>query len=386
MTNKRQPRYKKGDHIGGRYRVHQALMGGMGEVYLCLDEEGFSPFALKTFQGSSPGLRDIFKQEVSNWITLEKHPNIVQCFWMQTFDNIPFMGLEWVASDEGKGTDLRSWLRRGPLDLPLALRFTIDIVRGLQHAGEKSPGIVHRDLKPDNVLVNQSRQAKITDFGLATIVQQGNLTLETGAEGESSLRQSMHIGSIVGTPAYMPPEQWRGERDLDFRTDVYAVGCILYELLTGKMPYQGRVVSELRTQHLEAPLPGVNGDRPPEIKPILNGCLAKRCEDRYERLDLLLTDLVKLYEAHSDESLPEVTAGIFSAVDYNNRGMTLRNLGQQERAIGDLDRAIELDPLYAVAYYNRGSSYTDLRQHEHAIRDYDRAIELDPSLAQAYYN
>src|SRR5690606_32041885 len=124
----RQPRYSKGQRIANRYLVHQALMGGMGEVYLCLDERDFVPLALKTFQGSSPDLADIFRKEVARWVALEKHPNIVRCFWMQTLDNIPFMALEWVAGDEGMGTDLRSWLRRGPLDLPLALRFTIDIV------------------------------------------------------------------------------------------------------------------------------------------------------------------------------------------------------------------------------------------------------------------
>src|SRR5450432_2831928 len=105
---RRQPRYSKGQRIGGRFLVHQALMGGMGEVYLCLDEQEMSPSALKTFQSNSPELAGIFKEEVGNWIALEKHPNIVRCFWMQTYDNIPFMALEWVAGEEGKGTDLRS--------------------------------------------------------------------------------------------------------------------------------------------------------------------------------------------------------------------------------------------------------------------------------------
>ncbi|MBZ0278352.1 MAG: serine/threonine protein kinase, partial [Anaerolineae bacterium] len=301
----RQPRYKKGDRIGGRFLVHQALMGGMGEVYLCLDEQDFVPLALKTFQGSDLRMRKIFEKEVANWIALEKHPNIVRCFWMENYDNIPFMVLEWVAGDESRGTDLRSWLRRGPLGLPPALRFTIDIIRGLQHANQKSPGIVHRDLKPDNVLVNQSKQAKITDFGLATIVQQGNLALETEADGASSLGQSRRIGNIVGTPPYMPPEQWRGETDLDFRTDIYAVGCILYELLTGRWLYTGHTISELRAQHLEALLPGLEGAGTAAVKRILEGCLAKRKEGRYERLEMLLDDLKRVYDAHSNEPLPE---------------------------------------------------------------------------------
>ena len=94
MPTRRQPRYSKGQRIGNRFLVHQALMGGMGEVYLCLDEQQMLPFALKTFQISNPNLADIFKSEVSNWIALEKHPNIVRCFYMYKFDNIPFMVLE----------------------------------------------------------------------------------------------------------------------------------------------------------------------------------------------------------------------------------------------------------------------------------------------------
>jgi len=143
---KLQPRYQPGAKIGGRYQVHQALMGGMSEVYLCLDLETIQPFALKTFQqrflGNPQQLRKAFEKEVSAWVALEKHPNIVRCFYMDTLDNQPFMVLEWIAGEEGRDPDLRGWLRRGPLDLRLALDFTIDICRGLIHADLKQPGIV----------------------------------------------------------------------------------------------------------------------------------------------------------------------------------------------------------------------------------------------------
>jgi serine/threonine protein kinase len=381
---RKQPRYSTGQRIANRFLVHQALMGGMGEVYLCLDEQKFTPVALKTFQGSSPDLANIFKQEVSNWVELEKHPNIVRCFSMEKYDNIPFMVLEWVAGEKGRGTDLRSWLQRGALDLPIALRFTIDIVRGLIHAGEKSPSIVHRDLKPDNVLVNQSRQAKITDFGLATVAQRAKLDIEV--MDESDLGRSRYVGGIIGTPAYMPPEQWRGDGDIDFRADMYAVGCMLYELLTGKRPYDARTTSEMRIQHLEAPLPALDNDLPSQLKTVLNGCLAKRREERYARLDVLLAELIELYKAHSDEPLAEIRAEAFTVEDYRNRGLTFANLGQHEQAISDFDKAIRLDPGYAKAYHNRGTSYFTLGQHEQAISDFDKAIRLDPKDANAYYN
>ncbi len=132
---KPKPRYQPCDRIGDHYQIHQVKMGGMGEVYLCLDLQQMYPLALKTFQQryQSTALRTAFEKEVATWIALEKHPNIVRCFYMDTLDNQPFMRLEWIAGEQGKGTDLRGWLRHGPLDLRLALEFTLDICLGLIH-------------------------------------------------------------------------------------------------------------------------------------------------------------------------------------------------------------------------------------------------------------
>lgn len=198
-----QPRYNRGDKIGGRYLVHKALMGGMGEVYLCLELEHSLPIALKTFQPralENPKLRTSFEREVGIWVALEKHSNIVRCFYLDTVDHLPFMFLEWVAETQGRGTSLRDWLRRGPLMPRQALDFVIDICRGLIHAGQKQPGIVHRDLKPENVLLAPGPLAKITDFGLAKIVQEAELVMPDMA---SSACQ--HLTAFGGTP---PPLTW----------------------------------------------------------------------------------------------------------------------------------------------------------------------------------
>ena len=128
-----QTRYHKGDTIGGRYLVHKALAGGMGEVYLCLDLQQNLPFALKTFQArylANPKARTYSEREATTWVELEKHPNVVRCFYMDTVDDTPFLFLEWVANEEGRGTDLRDWLcRRGPLEPRRALEFTLDVCR-----------------------------------------------------------------------------------------------------------------------------------------------------------------------------------------------------------------------------------------------------------------
>jgi tetratricopeptide (TPR) repeat protein len=386
-----QPRYQPGDKIGGRYQVHQALMGGMGEVYLCLDLETIHPYALKTFQQrylTNPKLRTAFENEVATWVALEKHPNIVRCFHMDILDNQPFMILEWIAGEEGKGADLRSWLRRGPLDLRTALDFTIDICRGLIHAQEKQPGLVHRDLKQENILIAQGGLAKITDFGLAQIVQAAELEV-TGATDETDERQSL-LGqvAIVGTPAYMAPEQWLGD-ELDPRTDLYAVGCILYEMLTRSRPFEAKTVDGLRRQHMDASIPRLadNQRLPGSLDTLLVRCLSKQCRERFDSADALLQQLEIIYQqqfAVSPKAVPP--AGEFTVVDYGNRGNTYYRLGLYDQALDDYAQAIQLAPTVALTYTNRGVVYEKLQRYDEAIADHGHAIQLDPTLSQAYYN
>jgi tetratricopeptide (TPR) repeat protein len=386
-----QPRYRKGDRIGGRYRVHQALMGGMGEVYLCLDLVENAPFALKTFQArylTNPRIRELFAQEVGTWVALEKHPNIVRCFDMRPLDNQPFMRLEWVAGEEDRGTDLRSWLYRGPLELRLALDITIDLCRALIHAQTKQPGIVHRDLKPENILVAQGRVAKITDFGLASLVQQTGLQLELERNITSGRQTMLGARGVVGTPPYMAPELWRGEH-ADIRTDIYAIGCILYELLTGAQPYQATTLEGFERLHTTAVLPiiATTNRLPSTLNALLARCLAKQLDDRFASVDALLDALAQLYQAQrGTEPRPLPTIGILTAVDYTNRGNTYEKLGRFAEALADHTRAITLDPTFAMAFYNRGITYTKLGQFDEALADHTQAIALDPADARAYAN
>lgn len=394
-----QLRYKKGDKVGGRYQVHQALMGGMGEVYLCLDLEEMHPYALKTFQqrylSQSQLLRQAFEKEVATWVALEKHPNIVRCFYMDTFDNQPFMVLEWIAGEEGRGTDLRGWLRHGPLDLKLALEIIIDICRGLIHAQEKQPGLVHRDLKPENILMAQGGLAKVTDFGLVQIVQTTGLTLDA-AVVETDRRQSV-VGrpGIVGTPAYMPPEQWRGE-SLDQRTDIYALGCILYELLTGQQLFQVKIryntpqqqwLDALRKQHETENLASSLNTIPDDFAEILHQCLSKSISDRPHSLIVLLDLIDASYQKYFSSPPKNLsTPGEFTVSDYGNRGITYDKLQQYKLAFADFNRAIEIEPHNAKTYSNRGLTYANLQQYELALADFNRAIELDPNFVLVYSN
>jgi serine/threonine protein kinase len=393
-----QPRYKKGDRIGGRFLVHQALMGGMGEVYLCLDEQERYPYALKTFQRryleQSQALLKAFEREVLAWVALEKHPNLVRCFYMDTFDNQPFMVLEWVAGEEGRGADLRGWLRRGPLELPLALQITIDICRGLSHAQAKQPGLVHRDLKPENVLIAQGGTAKVTDFGLAEIVQAAEL--ETAMAPTSDGRQTMATGrGIAGTPAYMSPEQWQGNA-LDERADIYAVGCILYEMLTGSWPFHAGFMptSEeewaawlraMQGKHEQERVPSLPAAFSADLNDLLQSCLAKTAAGRPQSLAALLDRLTRLYRQQVGREPPaRPEAGLFTAVDYNNRGSTYAALQQHQAALADFSRAIDLDPNFAGAYLNLGALLANQGQLREALAYFEKAAQLGHTQGAQY--
>jgi tetratricopeptide (TPR) repeat protein len=384
-----QPCYRKGDRIGGRYLVHQALMGGMGEVYLCLDLEENHPYALKTFQQrylTNSRVRQLFAHEVGAWVALEKHPNIVRCFYMDMLDHQPFMILEWIAAEEGRGIELRNWLRRGSLDLRTALDFIIDICHGLIHAQAKQPGLVHRDLKPENILVAQGRLAKITDFGLASLVQRARLDLIANQDTVHETQTIVGASGLVGTPPYMAPEQWRGEPG-DVRTDVYAVGCILYELLTGRLPYWATTLDIVRRQHEQDSLPVLPPDcgLPLTLNAILGGCLAKRPEARFATFDALREEVATLYRREFGVAPRVLPVGeSFTAIDYINRGATYHALDRTDDAIADYACAIDRDPTIAILYTNRGNVYATLGRFNEALADYERALTIDPTYATVY--
>ncbi len=348
--------------------------------------------ALKTFQArylASPKAREYFEREAGTWVALEKHPNVVRCSYLITVDNTPFLFLEWVAGAEGEGTDLGEWLRRrGPLEPRRALEFALDVCRALEHAQKKVPGFVHCDIKPENVLVAQGQLAKLTDFGLAKVVREAGLV--PPGEAAPVAGDRWRVSSAGGTPPYMAPEQWRGE-PVDARTDVYAVGCLLYELLTGRWPFQAKTLDGLRQRHLEEPAPPLGGDlrglHGDGLDALLARSLAKESGERYPSVPELLGAIAGLYEAwygQPPRGVPESEE--FTAVDCSNRGITYANLGRRAEALADCDAAIRLDPNYAQAYYNRGISYDALGRRAEALADYDAAIRLDPNLAQAYYN
>jgi tetratricopeptide (TPR) repeat protein len=389
--------FRAGDRIGSRYRVHAAKAGGMGEVYLCLDEHDGVPYALKTFRADAfvaNGTAD-FEHEVGVWVSLGNHPHLVRCHYLTTVDDRPYMFLEWVFGDEERGVDLRDWLEsarrlgRAGLEPREALALLIGVARGLVHAHAAPAALVHRDLKPENVLVAPGGIAKITDFGLARAADAGHATLEPDAPPDVSDADSrQHLTRMGGTPGYMAPEQWRGE-PLDARVDVYALGVMLFELLTGERPYRSRGWRQLQSMHCEAPVPAIDGVTgvDPALRRIVERCMGKVPEDRFPDAGSLLDALETVYRASFGEAPPQMPQpGEMSAGDLSNRGITYRALGRDDAALADIDRALALRPDMIEAYNNRGTTLSAMARHAEAVAEFTRVLELDADNAAALAN
>src|SRR5258706_620978 len=251
--------------LADRYVIERELgSGGMATVYLARDLKHRRFVALKVL---SPALAaslgaDRFLREIELAARLQ-HPHIVT-----VFDSGDAGGILWYTMPYVEGETLRARLaREGQLPLDVALRIAIEAARALEFAHQH--GVLPRDVKPENLLLTTDGSTMVADFGIAR------------PWGEmSKLTQS---GVVVGTPAYMSPEQAAGERALDARTDVYALGCVLYEMLAGEMPYSGPNAQAVLARRMSDPAPSLRTTRdiPVAIERTVARALARAPADRY---------------------------------------------------------------------------------------------------------
>ncbi len=280
----------------GNYDVLSSLcVGGMGEVYRAHDSRLGRDVALKILPSdfaSDPERRRRFEQEARAASGLN-HPNVVHVYDVGGHDGNVFMAMELV-----EGRTLREMAAGGPLPLKKFLDVAIQIADGLARAHEA--GIVHRDLKPENVMVSKDGHVRILDFGLAKLIE---------PEGEKSdlvtSPEMTRAGIVVGTVGYMSPEQAAGRR-VDIRSDQFSLGTVLYELASGKRPFQRDTGAETLAAILrEAPPPlaTVAPSLPAPLRWIIDErCLAKDPEDRYASTRDLVRELQGVREHMSDMS------------------------------------------------------------------------------------
>ena len=276
---------------GGRYRIEDVLgRGGMASVYLARDKELDRPVAVKVLAehlADQPTFHDRFLREARLAAQLS-HPNIVQVFDVGEEDGSLFIVMECV-----EGSTLADELKeRGRLDPDEVVDLALQICGGLEHA--HAAGLVHRDIKPQNLLLRPDGTVKIADFGIARAAETTRLT---------------QIGSVLGTAAYLAPEQALGE-EVTAAADLYSLGCVLYELLTGRTPYVFETLPELVVKHREEVIPPVRELRPeaPErLEAAVMHALARNPEYRPESAAALAEELAVASPDPPTRPLPSAT-------------------------------------------------------------------------------
>ncbi len=261
--------------LGQRYEVLQILgEGGMGAVYKARDIELNRMVALKVIRpelAGSQAIIDRFKQELL-LATQVTHKNVIRIYDLSEAEGMKFITMEFV-----EGEDLRSLMQQKTKLAPAeAVEIMLQVCRALEAA--HSVGIIHRDLKPQNIMRDKSGRILVMDFGLARTLEGGGMT---------------QTGALVGTMDYMSPEQALG-KDLDQRSDLFTLGLIFYELLTGKMPYKAdSVVASLlkRTQERAAPVSSHDASIPRPLSDIVSKCMDPDVKLRYESSSQIMADL-----------------------------------------------------------------------------------------------
>jgi serine/threonine protein kinase/Tfp pilus assembly protein PilF len=261
----------------------------MGEVYLAQDTKLDRKVALKILPQEFAEDKDRmsrFVREAKSASALN-HPNIITIYEIGETNGAHFIATEYI-----EGETLHTRLKEQSLSLKSTLEIALQVASALNAAHRA--GIVHRDIKPDNVMVRQDGIVKVLDFGLAKLTATKNTEVET--EGETKAQVRTRVGVIMGTVAYMSPEQARG-KETDARTDIWSFGCVLYEMLTGQQPFQGETMTDVLANiiHREpASILAHRKDTPAELERIITKTVCKNKDERYQSANELFNDLKQL--------------------------------------------------------------------------------------------
>src|SRR6266446_4406261 len=292
----------------GSYEILSLIgVGGMGEVYRARDLHLNRDVAVKVLLNLStdPQRLHRFGQEARAAGALN-HPNILAVFHMGTYEGAPYLVSELL-----QGETLRQALKRGALSIRKVIDYGVQIAHGLEAAHQK--GIVHRDLKPENLFLTRDGRIKILDFGLAKLTQ----PLQPSEYGTSTVTTGTDPGVVMGTVGYMSPEQVRGDSS-DHRTDIFAFGTVLYEMLAGKRAFQKPTATETMTAILREDPPNILDlvpNLPLGLQRILQRCLEKEPEQRFHSAD----DLAFVLDSAADSSVSGQRSVLVSAQPVKRR-------------------------------------------------------------------
>ncbi len=376
-----------GTVLSGRYRLDSKLgSGGMSTVYLAIDETLDRPVAIKLLHAEisdQPDQLERFRREARSAARLS-HPNLVGVIDAGEDGGRPYIVFEYVRGETLK----RRIAEDGGLQVDEAVAYAIEIGRGL--AAAHSRKLVHRDVKPQNVLIDPEGRAKVTDFGIARSLEAHGLTA---------------TGRVLGTTDYVSPEQAMGE-DVDERSDVYSLGIVLYEMLTGDVPFHAETQVGVAMKHVHEPMPDVFERRPDvsaAVAAVVDRATTKDPADRYGSVAQMVEDLEETLEVEAARggTTGEATT-VLRSVPRSRRRFGGKGMSRAGVAMGivgialigvalllgsnQLDKigsdgtagAQEAIPLIAATDFDPATSGGDDSEHS---EDVGNAIDGDPNTA-----
>jgi serine/threonine protein kinase len=403
----RRTRMFPGSVFTDRYRIFDVRSGGMGRVYFAEDLDigrdgvpakvaiksvaDFEEWkaAIDSERGSSePALYDNlltrFRREALTWVKLGMHPNIIWAMWVVDVGDKPYLVMEYAD-----GGDLRTWIRDRRLTLATAISFATQVCEGMKHA-VSTGNVIHRDIKPANVLVTNDGIAKVTDFGLATAFDsEPDTRPDIIASGETT---TSHFAA--GTQAYMAPEQFRGLRYADTRSDIFSFGATLFEMFTGVPLFVERTAAEHAQAALRLPVvhefvPEV----PPAVSQLVSKCLEYDPQLRFQSFESLSLSLRRIHadlpdsvplpidEAHSRRAPLLTPSSQLVGETYS-----LISLGRYAEAVRRADDGIRVDPTNSEHWINKGKAVAELGDFQAARVSWLEAARLAPDDARTRAN
>lgn len=401
--------YPSGTRIAGRYEVAGCpLIGGMGIVYLCYDHQEQRPVVLKTFKPEylpDREARDRFLREGDTWIKLGHHPHIVRVYQVVRIGDGTevYLVLELVAKEQGRvDASLRSWLTPGkPMPTEQVLLFAMQVIRGMQHANAIIPGFVHRDLKPENLLIGSDKltnadinRLRVSDFGISRVVE--SPIVRSRDEGTTDPGQFQFTRG-AGTPLYMAPEQWRGEQ-VSVATDIYALGCIVFEMLAGECMVDGKSLTALHAAHCESKHKSLPARVPTNLCRWVKRCVATSPSDRYASWQDVESGMDEVYRVVTGQPLPSVepveaighAERIEAGWSNNAIGWSYLDIGKTEVAIEYLERARTIGAkegerrLEGAGLGNLGMVYIQLGNARHAMGYFEQHLTISREIGDRY--
>ena len=343
----------------GRYHIIEELgRGGMGVVYKGHDPLLNRSVAIKILSQQLIGnseCKDRFIREAQAAARLN-HPNITAIYDINEHEGIYFLVFEFV---QGVSLDkyMKEHLHLGMDDI---LHIFTLAARALDYAHQH--GIVHRDVKPGNIMVTDTNDVKVGDFGIAWV------------EASQTLTQP---GQVIGSCFYFSPEQARGEK-VDRRADIYSLGILLYEMTTGRVPFMADNLPAVIQLHLTKdpePPSNYNMTIPPNVEQVILKCLKKDPAERYQNVTEMLKDLQ--YEDPGDENSETSKISPSEAALHNILGNNYYKQGKLDLAVMEWDKATGLDPYNALTHNNLGTALDGMGRLRDAITEYGKAVDLN---------